>query len=242
MIYLSVIIPAYNEEKRLKTTAGKVVDFLKTKKHNSEIIIVDDGSTDRTVASISEIASKENTIKIITNSKNRGKGYAVRKGVEVAEGEVILFSDADLSTPIEELEKLLEQMYKFDLDIAVGSRALKESQVIIHQPFYRELMGKIFNKIARVFTFKKIYDSQCGFKLFKKDAAKKIFSLTKIDGFAFDAEVIFIAQKLGFNIKEVPVRWYNNPQTKVKAIKDSIKMLIDIIRIRYYYWKGCYNL
>ncbi len=235
----SVIIPAFNEEKILRGSLEKIISFLGPKSPEYEIIVVDDGSTDGTSATIEKyIVSKE--INLVRYENNRGKGFAVRAGVEKAEGEYILFSDADLSTPIEEAEKLLRETEQKNFDIAIASRALKESQIDVRQPIYRELMGKIFNKIARIFTFSGIYDSQCGFKLFRKTAAKRLFSISRINGFAFDVEIIFLAQKFGYSITELPVRWLNNPNTKVSALSDSLKMFFDVIKIRINYLRGLY--
>ncbi len=240
MTYLSVIIPAYNEENRLKSSLEKILSFLNKKGYKSEIIVVDDGSVDGTVLSVSDLASK-NPINIIRNEKNRGKGCAVRKGMEAAKGEYILFSDADLSTPIEEADNLLYFLTTENYDIAIGSRSLKDSRIILRQPIYREYMGKVFNKIARVFTFRKIYDSQCGFKLFRRETAKKLFSLQKINGFAFDAEVMFLAQKHNCKIKEVPVKWFNNPNTRVSALSDSLKMFFEVVGVRINFILGRYK-
>jgi len=241
MVYLSVIIPAYNEESRLGPTLTKIAEFLKTKSYPSEILVVDDGSTDRTGDIVNELREKYPTIKLLSNPQNCGKGYSVRMGVKAAQGEFILFSDADLSTPIEELDKFLAQILENNFDIVVGSRALPDSRIIVHQPIYRVLAGKIFNKIARLFTIKKIKDSQCGFKLFRKEAAKKIFAKTSIKRFAFDVEVLFIAQRQGYKIKEIPVRWYNSPLSRVGFFRDSLNMFLDVIRIWQNYLRGRYQ-
>lgn len=234
MTYLSIIIPAYNEETRLRSSVEKILSFLDKKDYKSEVIVVDDGSSDGTSGSVADLVDK-NLIRVLKNEQNRGKGFAVRQGVSAADGEFILFSDADLSTPIEEVDKLLRFLVEENYDIAIGSRALRDSRIIVRQPIYREYMGKAFNKIARFFTFRKIYDSQCGFKLFRREVAKKLFTLQKIDGFAFDAEVLFLAQKRGYKIKEAPVRWINNPDTKVRALSDSAKMFFELVKIRINY-------
>jgi dolichyl-phosphate beta-glucosyltransferase len=225
---LSIIIPAYNEEKRIVKTLGGIRDFLKDKDY--EIIVVNDGSKDGTVKVVEELHNGR--IQIINNPGNKGKGYSVKNGMLHAKGDLLLFSDADLSTPIEELEKLLP-FVKEGYGVIIGSRAMKESDIKIHQPFYRELMGKFFNKIVRVLAVGGIKDTQCGFKLFTREAADKIFKLQKLDGFSFDVELLYLAKKLGFKIKEVPIVWINDEETKVSSIKDSAKMFFDLFKIRW---------
>lgn len=237
---ISVIIPAFNEEKRLGPTIEKILDYLTAGGGDFEILVVDDGSADGTAA-VAESFAARGKARLIKSAANRGKGFSVKRGVEEARMEFILFSDADLSTPIEELSKLKSSLDASGADIAVGSRAARGADVALRQPFYRELMGKVFNKIARALTFGKIKDSQCGFKLFRGDAAKKLFALSRIDGFAFDAEIIFLAQKKGFGVVEVPVRWVNNPNTRVNAVKDSAKMFIELVKIRINYMLCGYN-
>ena len=195
-----------------------------------EIIVVNDGSNDRTVDVV--LGLEDNKIRVVNNPGNKGKGFAVRNGMLNARGNVLLFSDADLSTPISELDNflpLLERGY----DVVFGSRAMKHSNIEVHQPRSRELMGKLYNKIVRATTISGIKDTQCGFKLFTKDAANKIFNLQKLDGFSFDVEILYLAKKCGFQIKEVPVTWINNPDTKINSVKDSAKMFVDLLKIRW---------
>jgi len=231
-MFLSIIIPAYNEEKRLGDSLEKIYNFLKDKNFNYEIIVIDDNSTDSTskVASLS-ILNQNNRMKILNNPKNTGKGYSIKRGIMEAKGEYILFSDADLSTPIEEIEKLLP-IVQSEYDIAIGSRGISGAEIKIHQPFYREYMGKIFNKLVHIFAIKGIKDTQCGFKLFKRSAAKTIAPKLKINGFAFDVEMLYLAEKLGFKIKEVPVIWINSFTSKVNPLYDSLKMFIELLNIR----------
>jgi len=225
---ISIIIPAYNEERRIVDTLNKIKAFLDGKDY--EIVVVNDGSKDRTVEVVEEL--HDDHIRIINNPGNKGKGYAVRNGMLHAKGDLLLFSDADLSTPIEELEKLLP-FVKEGYGIVIGSRAMKESDIKVHQPFYRELMGKFFNKIVGLVAVKGIKDTQCGFKLFTREAADKIFKLQKLDGFSFDVELLYLAKKLGFKIKEVPIVWINDEDTRVSTIKDSAKMFFDLFKIRW---------
>lgn len=231
-MYLSIIIPAFNEELRLKNTLQKIYNYLKNKEFGYEIIVVDDGSVDSTskTASLS-LLGQTNKLKILKNNVNKGKGYSVKRGIMEAQGEYILFSDADLSTPIEELDKLLASIQP-DADIAIGSRGAKGAQIKVHQPFYREYMGKFFNQLVKIFAVKGIKDTQCGFKLFKSKAAKSIAQKLKIDGFAFDVEMLYLAQKNGLRIKEIPVVWINSPTSKVNPLSDSLKMLFELMNIR----------
>ncbi|GEM_PF-169033 len=229
--YLSVIIPSFNEEDRLGPTLEKITAFLSKKKYPSEIIVVDDGSRDGT-ARLAEEKLNSFPHRVLSQAKNRGKGEAVKRGMLDARGKFLLFTDADLSTPIEEVERLIRCL-EDGYDIAIGSRGLRESRVEVRQNFVRESMGKIFNRIARLFTFKKIKDSQCGFKCFGKKAAKELFSLQKTKGFSFDAEIIYLAQKKDYKIAEIPVLWRNSPNSRVHMLKDSLRMLGDLLVIRW---------
>ncbi len=228
--YLSVVIPAYNEEKRLPQSLAAVIEFLKKQSYESEVIVSDDGSADKTVEVASEIL-KTVPHKIVTTPENKGKGNAVRQGVLASQGEYVLFTDADLSTPIEEVTRFLAHLAK-DQDVVIGSRALPGSQVMIHQNPLRETMGKVFNSIACFFAFKGIHDSQCGFKAFRREAALKLFGLQKLDGFSFDVEIVFLAQKLGLRLLELPVVWRNSAQSRVRVFLDPLLMFWDVLRIR----------
>jgi dolichyl-phosphate beta-glucosyltransferase len=174
---------------------------------------------------------------ILCNEQNRGKGYSVRRGALEAAGEVVLFSDADLSTPIEEVEKL-ERALRDGADVAIGSRALAESDIQIRQPFYRERMGKVFNLLVRLLVFPGISDTQCGFKAFTREATREIFSRQTLPGFAFDVEILYIARLLRCRVKEVPVIWRDSPQTKVGALRDSFRMFRDILKVRRIHKRG----
>jgi dolichyl-phosphate beta-glucosyltransferase len=230
MVRLSVVIPAYNEEKRLPQSLAAVMDFLKKQPYGSQIIISDDGSQDRTVA-LSEELLNGFPHQVLVTPQNRGKGHAVRQGMLAATGTYVLFTDADLSTPIEEVTRFLTHLEK-DQDVVIGSRALPGSQVEVHQNFLRETMGKVFNFIALTWAFKGIHDSQCGFKCFRREAAQKLFSLQKLDGFSFDVEIVYLAQKLGLRLLELPVIWRNSAQSRVQVFRDPLMMFWDVLRIR----------
>lgn len=238
---MSVVVPAYNEEKRISLSLPLIYSALAGRFLHFEIIVVDDGSSDRTAEEVFRFAENlHHEVRVIRYETNRGKGYAVRTGMLAAQGEIILFSDADLSTPVEELDKLkkvLEQGY----DLAIGSRALKESQIELRQPFYRVLMGKTFNKIVQLMALPGVWDSQCGFKMFKRAAAKELFGASRIDGFSFDVEILFLAKKRGMVYCEVPVRWINSPESKVSPISHSLQMLKDMFVMRFKYFLGKYE-
>ena len=230
-IYLSVIIPAYNESIRLSRTLPRVVEYLKKQSYPSEVILIDDGSQDET-RQTAENYLQDIQHQVLVNPGNQGKGYSVKRGMLEAKGEYLLFSDADLSTPIEEVERFIQRL-KSGYDVIVGSRGLPESNVEVTQNILRQSMGRIFNLLARLFSFNKIKDSQCGFKCFKRDVARDLFQRQIFKGFSFDAEIIYMAQKLGYRILEEPVIWRNSPNSKVHMIGDSCCMMGDIMRIRW---------
>lgn len=224
---ISIIIPAYNESLRISKTLNKILSFIEdNNEYDFEVIVVNDGSNDNT----NEVVLSFANVILIDNKVNKGKGSVIRQGMLSAQGDYLLFSDADLSTPIEELEKLLS--FIKDFDIVIGSRALQNDLIKEHQPFYREIMGKTFNLFVQLLVVKGIKDTQCGFKLFKNEVAKKIFGSSKIDGFSFDVETIYLASKFRFKVKEVPVLWFNDDRSKVDPIKDSIKMFRELLVIK----------
>ena len=240
--FLSIIIPAYNEEKLIADTLEQVTAFLGGKPFTYEVIVVDDGSKDHTV----EIAKSFGTgfkgfqVTVLENVRNRGKGFSVRKGFQAARGEYACFSDADLSTPIKDSDKLLKWNNE-GYDVAIGSRAMKESEIDLHQPWWREIMGKTFNKIVQILAIRGIKDTQCGFKCFSRQAYTEVFKRQTIDGFGFDVEALFIAKKHGFKIKEVPVKWVNRIESSVNPILHPIQMFCELFIIRFRDIMGVYK-
>lgn len=233
---LSIIVPAYNEAKRLPGTLEKIRAYLAASPWEfSEVVVVDDGSSDATAQ-----AAEAGGARLLRNPGNRGKGYSVRHGVLEARGEWVLFTDADLSSPIEEVEKLWSAAGA-GASVAVGSRALDRSLVGVHQPAHRELAGRFFNLVMRAITGLPFHDTQCGFKLFRRAAAQDIFSRQVLDGFGFDVEVLYLAKKLGYKTVEVAVRWDNVLGTKVSMWR-GFDAFADPVRVRLNAWRGLYHL
>jgi dolichyl-phosphate beta-glucosyltransferase len=231
-VSLSIVIPAYNEEKRLPATLDRVREYLSTLGDPQwECVVVDDGSKDGTAALVTQTAAQEPRVRLVKNPGNRGKGYAVRNGMLSAHGSWRLFSDADLSAPIEEYPKLLQAAERNGAVIALGSRALDRSLVSVHQSAFREQSGRFFNLAMRTVTGLPFLDTQCGFKLYRADAAEKVFTRQIEDGFSFDVEDLVIAQRLGLKMVEVPVRWANVEGTKVSAWSGA-KSFLDLVSIR----------
>ncbi len=227
---LSVVIPAYNEAERLPATLTRVREYLDRNARGYEVVVVNDGSTDATAEVVEELALTWPELRLLNNPGNRGKGFSVRNGVLNSRGDLVLFSDADLSTPIEELEKLVPKLDEFQ--VVIGSRGVKEADIQVRQPAHRELLGRAFNLAFQALLLPGIRDSQCGFKLFCRSAAMSSFGRATIDGFGFDGEVLYIARRLGFAICEVPVVWRNDERSKVSAIKDGTRMLSDLVTTR----------
>lgn len=225
------MIPAYNEDQRILPTLERVRDYLAAQNYTWSVTLVSDGSKDRTVEIAHEFATRNPGFHVIEYQPNRGKGYAVRRGMLEVEGDRILFSDADLAAPIEEVEKLLVHMEK-GADVAIGSRPLKESNLEIRQPLYREYLGRAFNFAVQTLAIRGIKDTQCGFKLFTQKAARDIFSRCKLDGFSFDFEALMVARDLGYRIDEVPIRWRHQEGSKVVLMRDGPRMLRDLVKLR----------
>ncbi|MEK6867262.1 MAG: dolichyl-phosphate beta-glucosyltransferase [Nanoarchaeota archaeon] len=228
---LSVIIPAYNEEKRIGRTLEAILGYLDKQKYQYEIIVVNDGSSDKTKEVVQKFKDKNKKIKMLDNPGNKGKGYSVQQGFLAAEKEWVLFTDADLSTPIEELETFFR--YASGTDVIIGSRNLPMSQIVVKQPFFRSMLGKIFPFFVRVVLLPDIKDSQCGFKLFRKEVAQKVAQKQMITGFCFDVEILFLAKKFGFGIQEIPITWSNDERSKIRIISDSFAMFFDLLKIRW---------
>ncbi len=235
---ISLIIPTFNEEKRLERSLAKLRDFLKTFPDELEVIIADDGSSDSTVKIAESFKDKFAKLRILELT-HRGKGAAIKAGFEQAVGSVVVFTDADFSTPIIELPKLLKEIddgydsgTEHSYDIAIGSRALDRSTVREHQPLLRETIGRLSNILIRIFAVPGIYDTQCGFKAFRRSACVKIFAEQTVTGFAFDIELLFLARRAGLKIKEVPVLWYNDPSSSVRPFADTFYSFLDLIKVR----------
>lgn len=228
---LAVLIPAYNEEQRILPTLERVRDYYAQQPYSCSVTVVSDGSTDRTDRIVAEFAERNPHFHLIAYQPNRGKGYAVRKGMLEIEGETLLFMDADLATPVEETAKLLP-LIQAGADVVIGSRPLKESNLEIRQPWYREMLGRAFNKAVQLLAVKGIQDTQCGFKMFTREAARTIFSRCKLDGFSFDFEALMIARDLGYQVDEVPIRWMHQEGSKVVLLRDGPRMLRDLVKLR----------
>ena len=228
---LSIVVPCYNEEQRLPRTIEQVQRYLDARNLAHELILVDDGSVDGTRMIMDAAAERYPAVRVEVLPRNRGKGRALAVGVEAAKGDEVLITDADLSTPIEELEKL-QAALGGGAGVAIGSRALRASRVEISQPIYRVVMGKVFNLIVQAVLLPGIWDTQCGFKLFRADVAHSVFARLETDGFGFDPEVLYRARKQGVKIAEVPVVWRNSAPTKVSPVRSSLDMLRHVVRLR----------
>ncbi len=238
-IKLSLIIPAYNEEKIIADNLEKVSRFLKAKEYGWEIIVVNDGSKDSTAEIVERLSEKDKRIRIINLGVNQGKGVAIRAGVLGAKGEYILFSDADLSVPINFVDSFLVTLGE-GADVAIGSRRVVRSNIIKHQKLLRESLGRAFTMLSKITTFTNISDFTCGFKGFERDAAIAIFSRTLINRWVYDTEILFLAKKLKYKIVEIPVDWVNRGDSRVKLMKVIIPSFIDLFRIRMYDLLGKY--
>lgn len=240
MPQISVIIPAYNEVRRLPHTLAVVYNYLKSRFSSFELIVVDDGSYDHTADFVDDFSEQCPEIRLISYVPNKGKGHAVRIGMLAASGDLILFDDADGSSPIEELEKLLDSI-KNGADIAIGSRAKPDEGRTVNALAYRKYLGNTFNVIVQGLLLPGFYDTQCGFKLFKKEMAHDIFSVTRLDRFAFDVEVLYIARLRNYKITEIPINWTNVEGSKVNVFTDSPQMLLEVFGVALAAWTGRYS-
>lgn len=242
-ISLSVVVPAYNEATRLRSTLPSLLEYLNQSEMECELIVVDDGSTDNTADLAKEVLAQAERIRtsVLSYQSNLGKGRAVRLGLLASRGDVALFSDADLSTPITETPKLVGPIERGECDVAIGSRALDRKLIGIHQPWRREQGGRIFNLVVRVATGLPFWDTQCGFKAFRMSVCRPIIEGAMIDRFGFDVELLYVAQRAGLQIKEVPVRWDHYEGSKVSVASDSVKMLAEVALIRQQARRGAYD-
>lgn len=236
--FLSIVIPAYNEERRIILTLERIVKYLGAQTYAAEVLIVDDGSTDRTTAVVREFSRNHPQVRVITNP-HRGKGYAVKTGMLAASGEYRFPCDADLAMPIEQIARFLPPQLT-DFDLAIGSREAPGSRRF-HEPAYRHIMGHVFNSIVRLVAVSGFKDTQCGFKCFTKEAATTLFPLQTLDGFAFDVEILFLAKKRRLRIAEVPIDWYHNTESRVRPARDTVNMFRDALSVRWNYWRGRYR-
>jgi dolichyl-phosphate beta-glucosyltransferase len=228
---LSVVLPAYNEATRLPATLRLVSEYLRRQSLRSELIVVDDGSIDGTVAEVEAAIAEGVQLRLIRHERNAGKGAAVRTGVTASTGRVVLYSDADLSTPIEDVERLLAAI-EGGAGVAIGSRALDRGLVSLHQPWYRELMGRAYNLMVQAVLLPGLWDTQCGFKAYRGDPARELFSHLVTERFGFDVEILYRARRSGLTIAEVPVHWHNSLGSRVSPLRDSADMFVGLFRIR----------
>lgn len=236
----SIVIPAYNESGRIPATLKSVLECVRANQWPAEIIVVDDGSRDATASVVRAFAADAPEVRLIRNPGNRGKGYSVRNGILQALGEIVMFTDADLSAPIEEAERLFAAIAA-GADIAIGSRWLERTRQTIRQPFYRQFFGRCFNGVTRLVMGLHFADTQCGFKAFTRDAAQTVFQLQTIERWGFDPEILFIALKRGYRVEEVPVSWAHDERSRISYLKDGMRMLEDIAIVRWNALLGRYG-
>jgi dolichyl-phosphate beta-glucosyltransferase len=239
-VKLSVIIPAFNEETRIGPTLDQLDEYLSGQEYASEVLVVNDGSSDKTAETVLKRAETFPGLRLIENDRNRGKGYTVKQGVTAAHGAHLLFFDADASTPIHQIEKFWPWFEK-GFDVCIGSRSLPDSDVVVHQPKFREMMGRVFNLMVRILAVRGFIDTQCGFKAFTRAAAETIFPRQTLSGFGFDVELLFIAKKHGMTVREVPIQWFNSPDSRVHPFYDASKMFLELATIRLKSFAGRYR-
>ena len=237
---LSIVIPAYNECARIEGTLERVMGCVQKRGWDAEVLVVDDGSTDETVTVVQRWMERHERLHLIKNPGNRGKGYSVRNGLLQAAGDIVMFTDADLSAPMEEAERLFAAI-ESGADVAIGSRWLDKQKQTVHQPLYRRFFGRCFNRVTRVVMGLPFKDTQCGFKAFRRESAQVIFRLQRIERWGFDPEILFIARKLKYRIVEVPVTWGHDERSRMSYLKDGMKMLEEMAVIRYNSLAGRYD-
>ena len=236
----TIVIPAYNESARIGRALAEVLRTLDEKHWNAEVLVVNDGSTDNTAAIVASFVAKDPRVRLLQNGANRGKGYSVRNGLLHGSGNIVMFTDADLSSPMPEAERLFAAI-RDGADVAIGSRWLGTSRQTIHQPLYRQFFGRCFNLVTRMIMRLPFADTQCGFKAFRRGAALTIFRLQRIERWGFDPEILFIALKRGYNIKEVPVTWGHDERSRISYLRDGLKMLEELVYVRWNSLGGVYN-
>lgn len=239
-LYLSVVVPAYNEERRVLSTLDCILAYIQTKEWTAEIIVVDDGSTDGTMKVVKSLTEQRPEIRVLTNGYNRGKGFSVRRGILESRGRYVLFSDADLSAPIEETDKLLAALER-GWDVVIGSRAVDRGLLEVPQGKLRRLTGVVFRHLVHVLLGVPFLDTQCGFKAFRRATVLSVFRQQRIERFGFDPEILFLALRQGLGILEVGVRWRNDPDTRVRFLRDGARMVFDLFRIRWFSLTGQYE-
>ena len=238
--YLSLIIPAFNEDRRIGQSLERILSFFRAQSYPFEIIVVDDGSTDRTVEVVRGFAASDPQLRVEPQPQNRGKGEAIRKGMLLAGGKYLFFSDADLSVPIEAVPDFLSRL-EAGYDVAVGSRRTAGAVIEVHQPIHRELMGKVFTRLSNLILGLRLKDFTCGFKAFRRDAARALFSRQRLGGWSFDSEILYLAKSKGYRIAEVPVVWRNDEATKVRLGRDVVRSFVDLWNIRINHALGKYR-
>jgi dolichyl-phosphate beta-glucosyltransferase len=236
---LTIIVPSYNEELRLPPSLELIASYIQKSGRKTEVLVVDDGSKDKTAAVAEAFRAQIPLLRVVANGENRGKGYSVRHGMQEARGEIVLFTDADLSAPIEEADKLLSALAEYD--VAIGSRALDRSLIAVHESGFREFAGIVFNKIVRIVLWLPFVDTQCGFKAFRRERCKIVFEQQRIERFGFDPELLYLARHHGLKSVEIPVRWAHSPATKVSMLRDSVQMFLDVFTIRWNALLGRYR-
>ena len=238
---ISIVIPAYNEARRLPLSLERIRAYLEKRGWDGEVIVVDDGSTDQTARVVTEWQKRIPTLRLVQNGQNRGKGFSVRHGMLEAKARIAIFTDADLSSPIEEADKLLGVMGGGKYEVAIGSRAMDRRLISVHQSRFREIAGILFNKIVQLVTGLRIVDTQCGFKAFAVEKMKPVFEQQRIERFGFDPEILFLAKQNGLRIVEVPVRWAHDADTRVHMVRDSLRMFLELLAIRWNWMLGRYG-